>query len=296
MDFDNDTNEVSGAPIPPLKVVSRLSDDSANAAIIPVSSTISPLVKFKFIDPPLSPHPLQKLDPDHEYLTIVCTHCGKTIHIAKPCGDRFCSVCNGRRTRIARMKITGVVNNHAKVRGCVYRHVTLSTVNCPNLKEGVDDLIAAFRRLRQRAYWSQKVMGGVFTIEVTGSPGNWHPHLHILVYTRGLSWNRLSRDWNACSGGLSCYIQAFSPYTAILYMTKYITKASVPAVLVKEVSAALKGKRLYQFFGSWHGEALKIKTPLYFCSVCGKSSFELVSTLYSNCAKYGRNIKSASDW
>lgn len=209
----------------------------------------------------------------HSYLTVMCECCHSTFKVPVPCGDRFCEVCNARRQRIARSKMKSVLNSQVKIPGYVYRHITLSVSNCENLADGVKFLIESFRRLRQRAYWKQKVRAGVFTVEVTGRPKSWHPHLHIIVHTKGISWDRLSKDWNHCSGGLSCYIQSTSPYVAVKYLTKYITKSSVSPGLRSHVSSGLKGCRLFQFFGSWHGESNKIKPDKYSCSDCGKQSF-----------------------
>jgi len=224
----------------------------------------------------------EEVKPDaHEYKTIVCSNCLGTHRIPMPCGDRFCAVCNTRRRKVARAKITGVMDKLPRTKAYVFRHITLSVANCSDLKSGIKFLTDSFRRLRQRSYWKNRVSGGVFTVEVTGKPDNWHPHLHILVYTRGMSWTQLSKRWNHVSGGLSCYIQNMPPGKAVIYMTKYITKASVPDHLIKTVSALMKGIRLFQFFGDWHGLAAGIKIPKFHCPTCGAARWEIIDfTVY----------------
>lgn len=154
--------------------------------------------------------------------------------------------------------------------------ITLSVPNCSDLSDGIDELLRCFRRLRQRSYWKNNVDGGAFVIEVKGNPGNWHPHIHAIVASHYLNWNKLHQSWNQVSGGLSVYISNI-PKTAIVnYILKYLTKPSVSLNLLQDVAFSLKSKRLFQPFGSWHSPFNKLPKIHCVCSKCGSASFEPV--------------------
>jgi hypothetical protein len=151
--------------------------------------------------------------------------------------------------------------------------ITLSKTNCRDLDSGVADLIRSFRRLRQRRLWKDHVDGGAVVIEIKGNPGFWHPHLHILCWSRWLPWLQLHAAWKSVSDGLGCYIQNVGQDTAIRYVTKYVTKTDLPDRDQQAVGKVLIRYRLFQRFGSWHHIFIpKLKSD-YPCPNCGESDW-----------------------
>ena len=164
--------------------------------------------------------------------------------------------------------------------------VTLSMPNSTSLDEGISDLIRCFRRLRQRVCWKQYVFGGAFVIEVKGRPGNWHPHIHAIVYSYYIPWKRLRSGWKQCSGGSAVWINKVDGAKAIGYVTKYLTKVDLPPALMDEAGESLARFRLFTRFGTWHNitlPKLKYETP---CARCGRTDW-VIDVEIERRMKYG---------
>lgn len=211
---------------------------------------------------PPTPHAIRRL---------YCSHCGFIIDAPVDCGDRFCNICSRRRAFRVRNRLRWLLHNSAPSQGYVLKMVTLSMPNCKQLDAGVRMLVQCFRRLRQSQIWLKNVEGGATIIEVKGRPNSWHPHLHILCYSRRLPWHPLRDRWTQISGGTACYIQNVNQDKALYYVTKYITKVDVPEFLEYSVGTVLKKFRLFQRFGSWHSLKIPKKLFDYPCPTCTKS-------------------------
>lgn len=207
--------------------------------------------------------------PSHEYRRVYCRKCGHCADVPKDCGHRFCPTCAKRRSYRVRNRLLFILDNNRPKPGYILKMITLSTRNCQSLEIGVRHLVKSFRRLRQRNIWKTHVDGGATIIEVTGEPGNWHPHLHILCWCRRIDWKSLKNSWTSVSGGLGCYIINTSRKSACFYVTKYITKAEVPEGAWDKVGKILVKYRLFQRFGSWQGIKIPKKISDYPCPKCG---------------------------
>jgi len=148
--------------------------------------------------------------------------------------------------------------------------LTLTIPNQTDVAEMIKDLLRSFRRLRQRAEWINKVDGGVFVVEVTGRPGNWHAHLHIVMMSKWFSIETLFKLWRQCSPGRGVWIDDIPPTEAVGYCVKYISKPSVPDDVLTDVNEGMKGLRLFHPFGSWHSLNVSYKKPAATCSRCGE--------------------------
>jgi hypothetical protein len=151
--------------------------------------------------------------------------------------------------------------------------LTLSISNCTDLKEQSDLLRKCFRRLRQRRYWQSKVTGGCYILEVAGTPGNWHIHIHAIIAAKYFSYPRLINLWKKVSGGRGCHIKTINGDAVIRYITKYVTKTGLPVGVQLSASAALKGTRLFNPFGTWHDLCNAIPKIKFVCPDCGEVSW-----------------------
>jgi len=173
------------------------------------------------------------------------------------CHDRFCTPCaNAQAARVAR----GLAQ-FAKLRTLRFITLTLRTNGEP-LRDSLDRLVAAFRKLRQREFWKRHVVGGAAFLEVkwNETATRWHPHLHILAEGRYLDQSILRTEWNACTGDSWIVdVRAVKDKARTLdYVAKYATKGydhsvfDTPATL-NEAIVALHGRRLMMCFKSWRG-------------------------------------------
>jgi hypothetical protein len=65
------------------------------------------------------------------------------------------------------------------------------TLTLPNLKTisvaDVKKVRRAFRKMRQRSWWSKSVVGGIASVEVTNIGNGWHLHVHAVIDCKWLS-------------------------------------------------------------------------------------------------------------
>lgn len=209
----------------------------------------------------------------HEYRNFGCSACGYAFRAPVSCGNRFCDVCTAPRSRNIRAKITAIVDSVHLLPGERFRLLTLSISNASDLKEQSRVLLRAFRRLRQRQYWKSKVTGGTFVLEVKGSPGNWHIHIHAIICSKFMSYKRLLKLWMKVSGGRGCHLKTIKKSVIIGYITKYVTKSGLPVIAQIDASLALKNTRLFNPFGTWFALNRLIKRVNFVCPTCGEVSW-----------------------
>jgi len=225
---------------------------------------------------------LKHSDHDHhKYSRFVCGHCGRIIDVPISCGNRFCNICQSSRQNRARFKIESLIKRLPKIQGFRLKMLTLSVPNTPDLQAGVDHLFKSFRRLRQRQYFKNRVVGGLIVCEITKSEAGWHPHLHILIQSMYLNFDVLLKLWCDVSGGLGVYIQNIPTKQAIFYVTKYICKTGLRGNDVITASNCLKGKRLFQPFGKWHNWSNSIPKYEFHCPKCGHNDLVYMDSIVS---------------
>lgn len=166
------------------------------------------------------------------------------------------------------------MNSHSCGRSYGYKHLTLTIKNQTDLKCMVVTLTKSMRRLRQRKLWKDNVKGGVFVVEITRKNSLWHAHLHVIIEAKYIVWKDLRDAWEAVSGSTGVFIQRIPASQIIRYVTKYVTKTELNAADQRVASDALKGSRLFQPFGSWHGPIAKIRLDRYVCPCCERDQWE----------------------
>lgn len=208
------------------------------------------------------------MNSDHSFQTVVCRHCGHIIQVPVYCGNRFCQVCSQHRNKLIRYKLKTFMDTRCLAKGDSFKFLTLTIKNQSTLPGMMDHLTKSFRKLRQRALWRNTVRGGAAVLEVTGTPGNWHVHFHIVLESAFLPFKALLAEWKSVSGGSGVYIKQIHGSQVIGYITKYLTKCSVPLQEQFFMSADLKGRRLFQPFGGWFKPIAAIKPMNYWCPDC----------------------------
>lgn len=217
----------------------------------------------------------------HDFITIFCLECNHTVKVPVYCGNRFCPICSKIRLLRVRHRIEFLLKGISFPPGTRLKHLTLTIPNQPDLPTMLKKLTSSFRKLRHTAWWKNHVIGGCFVLEVTGTEGNWHGHIHSIISAYYLKWETLRNLWIRFSGGRGVWISVIPRNEAIRYLSKYLTKPDLPDATLKLVSGALKGYRLFQPYGSWYGISNMYHRPLAKCSKCGAvKSFELYALYY----------------
>jgi hypothetical protein len=117
------------------------------------------------------------------------------------------------------------------------------------------------------------VLGGCFVFEVAGRPGNWHLHIHAVLFAKYVPWSLLHSAWKQVSTGQAVYITSRPPAVVISYLTKYLTKSTLSAEIARAASAELPNLRLFTAFGGWHSINSKIPKLAAVCPKCGECSW-----------------------
>lgn len=209
----------------------------------------------------------------HSFITVYCSCCNHTISVPEYCGNRFCPLCGARRRARVKARLQQLVTAAVPSKSERLKMVTLTLPKCQDAREGVKVLTTSFRKLRARPLWRNSVSGGAFVIEICGRPGAWHVHLHVLINALFIPVRRLARLWATVSPGKIVDIRLASRDKSVSYLTKYLSKASVPENLQHVVSDALKGSRLFQPFGLWYHLLPPIKRKKYQCPECGETAW-----------------------
>ncbi|MBA7661151.1 hypothetical protein ES703_69164 [subsurface metagenome] len=228
---------------------------------------------------------------DHSFCQIACLHCGHTLTVPVYCGNRFCPVCSVARLSRVRRRLEWIVTHIDPASGYGFKFLTLTIRNEPDLAGMLKHLVKSFRKLRQRAFWKQYVAGGAFVLEVTGRPGNWHAHLHVIIEARFIPYDKLLALWKLVSGSQGVWIEKMPKKNIVGYLTKYLSKCSVPDFLTDDISEAISGFRLFQPFGNWYAVNLTFQTKKQGCPTCGRHSFLPMDILYRMCERDGVLIR-----
>lgn len=172
------------------------------------------------------------------------------------CRDRLCPTCQRYRGKAMAARLTACIRTMDAP-----RFITLTLKHEPGpLSEGIRRLAEAFRLVRKGKRWRSRVIGGVYTIEITrnADTGDWHPHLHAVVDGSFYKQSDLSADWSAASGGSTIvHIQSVPSRASVAaYISKYVSKpAQMPSwtnETICEYALALAGKRMVHTWGSCH--------------------------------------------
>lgn len=176
------------------------------------------------------------------------------------CKDRMCSRCQCQRGRVATEKIS------SKVRGMnAARFMTLTLKHRQaSLSGELVRLASAFKSLRKEPLWKERVVSGVYAIEVTRNAQTalWHVHLHVIVDGGFIAQPQLSALWLKATGDSAIVdIRAVHDRNRTAkYIAAYVSKPSEvkgwPDSAVREYAEALHGRRMVHTFGKLHGESI----------------------------------------
>ncbi len=119
-----------------------------------------------------------------EQFELLCRGCGSSRTAQKQCLKRWCPVC---ARRIAADRVETYQSAIDAMQWPMMVTLTMphtAETSCPS---DVRALRRALGRLRRLRWFSNKVKGGITSIEVTSGKNGWHPHAHLVIDCRWLS-------------------------------------------------------------------------------------------------------------
>lgn len=210
---------------------------------------------------------------EHTFRTLFCGACGYRKQIPVSCGNRFCPVCSlARRSRTLK-RLRAIILKVRPKYPYSTKHLTLTIPNSYKADVGAAYLVACFRKLRQRLFWRRHVVGGAYALDITGSPGRWHVHLHAVIEARFTPWRRLLAEWKRVAKASGVFIQEVPPKYVLSHLTTYVTKNDIPEQYQIIISDALRNYRLFQTFGTWHSIKVHLSHSDFKCPKCSNTTW-----------------------
>lgn len=187
------------------------------------------------------------------------------VHIlSNACHLRWCPLCSKSRSlHIA--EAVGAWCSRAK--SPKFLTLTLRHTNAP-LTHQINFLYQAFRQLKQRKIFVDKVLGGVwfFQIKWSKDSSQWHPHLHCLIDSGYIPQAELSDVWSRITNGSKVVDirQVRTPKEAAEYVARYAARPTQLHMLDldqgQEVMRAMHGRRICGTWGDARCVSLRPKT------------------------------------
>lgn len=209
----------------------------------------------------------------HDYKRFFCVGCGHSLRAPVYCNNRFCPVCSKARARRIRHRMKFLMKSVRSNPTMTFKLITLHIRNRESLPGMIAHLTKSFRKLRQRPFWKDSVAGGCFVLEITGSPGNWHAHIHIICQAQFIYWEVLLGEWRHIAGAAGIYISKIKSLSIVDYITKYVTKNCIAPEHEEIISDQLKHYRLFNPFGKWFHLMKKMPKKRYNCPCCGRQDW-----------------------
>jgi len=136
----------------------------------------------------------------------VCAECGRVkITQTYLCRDRFCAVCAAGLARKRWWSMMLAAEHAGYWKGSLIAMLTLTVRNCAptDLKQTLQAMTRAFKRLQQRKFWKENIMGYARHLEITynAETNTMHPHYHILLVLApdanklGVIGSTVATDW-----------------------------------------------------------------------------------------------------
>ena len=184
------------------------------------------------------------------------------------CQDRFCEICARKRSAKLARRYHAVIRENCE--GLHGHLLTLTYKNSHELRER-GRISKDVRSLLRRGVWKRYggIVGGLYSVEVTKGEGGWHPHVHMLVFTRlpvasyrDGKWlvelnQEVSNAWLEITGD-SFIVRGVSWNGNVEEVVKYMTKSpeSLPVDELRELTSWARGMRSVSAFGSLYGKQI----------------------------------------
>jgi hypothetical protein len=221
-------------------------------------------------------------DCEESEAMIACSHCAASYYVVYHCKTRVCPLC---AFKVAQERHHFV---HAMTKQMAFPKFLTLTMPLwrDDPRDGIRYLRKCFSNLRSRKLF-RSVRGGYYQVELKEKQGGWHIHLHTILDSPYLPYQKLFSEWRAILGvsHVEIDIRAIKSPQGMAYATKYASKSAdfdMRAGNIVNWYRATVGLRLCATFGEWYNAKLSLLDPVAFpppeprpCPSCGE-----IKTLY----------------
>lgn len=182
------------------------------------------------------------------------------------CRHRLCPNCARVRSKRVRKEMAARIEKITKRKAQSFHHVVLTVPNCGplQLSSTLDNMFAAFRKMRRLRTMRAKVSGGMWALEITynGETRQFHPHLHCIMHSTFIRTVEWTQHWSR-SLGKRAYVYTRQAWHSrdgnfggllaevVKYVCKFSSLASCPAEDMATLLTAIAGRRQYAVWGSF---------------------------------------------
>lgn len=173
------------------------------------------------------------------------------------CRSRVCPLCSKQRQYTAGERAAACTSRMDAPR---FITLTLREDGRP-LRERLDRLATAWRRLRQQECWKRAVRGGIYGVQVTRGTGGdgWHVHMHVVADGTYFHHSELRAAWEKATGDshIIDVRKVPSRKDVATYIARYVAHTDAvstwSAAAIREYVEAFHGRRVLHTFGTMHG-------------------------------------------
>lgn len=203
------------------------------------------------------------------------------------CNSKLCSYCLSINAKRNRKRLLSVIFNDEKRNTNRYYFITLTLPNHNLSLTTIRELThRAWTLFRKRAYFHNQILAGCKSEEFTFNKSRYNYHLHLLVHSKFLSFERIRREWTVCvkiafdeafepfhistkDGNLIAKIIPISSNEESLKkiskeLCKYITKndswSKIPVSDLIAIAKVKRFSRMFEIFGNWRKHTILDKT------------------------------------
>jgi len=234
-----------------------------------------------------------KLAQCGQKIGLVCACCGSRKSVEMKCRRRWCPACAWivQRERLKKFSYAASLMQ--------WPLFVVLTVKNSFDPECIRTIRKNWSKMRRRKIMTDKITGGISTIEVTNTGQGWHPHLNILADCRWLAIHtpeptrkdsevikfqkmehaqkELSAVWadTIKQSGAVCWVKRKKPGEMLAYALKYAVKGQDLIESVQPIAPlieVLQKSRMISAFGDLHGKVPvdpEDEKPTCLCGECG---------------------------
>lgn len=131
-----------------------------------------------------------------DYTEYECSDCGHKGTVKQRCGLPICPDCIADRSKRILGKFWPFVKDFKNP-----KLLTLTIPNIPYLTSlEIRKIIKAFGKLRRLVLWN-RVIGGIYAIEITNIGNGFHIHIHAVLDSPYIPRNKIKTAWEKYTGG-----------------------------------------------------------------------------------------------